>query len=157
MTNQTDTDAPLDYDGKMQAHLQQVWGERDPQTRMRAIEAIYAPDLALFEPESQGTGHASIDHAVAAIWARAPAEFVFSSVGPAVGHHDVARLRWRFGPKDGPAAVSGTDVATFAGGRIATLYVFLDPTRCEPRRLAGTLRGGFRDPSSSIANGKHHA
>lgn len=128
MATQADADQSIDYDSKMQAHLHQVWAERDPQVRARAIEAIYAPDLALFEPDSQGTGYASIDHAVAAVWAGAPPTFVFSAVGPAVGHHGVGRLRWRFGPKDGPAVVSGTDVARFENGLISTLHVFLDPT-----------------------------
>jgi len=52
---------------------------------------------------------------------------VFTALGPAVGHHGVGRLRWQSGPPDGPAAVTGTDVARIEGGWIHTLHVFLDP------------------------------
>jgi len=37
------------------------------------------------------------------------------------------RLFWRAGPPDGPAAVTGVDVAHIEGGRIKLLYVFVDP------------------------------
>jgi hypothetical protein len=42
-----------------------------------------------------------------------PPNFVFTAIGAAVGHHGVGRLRWRSGPPNGPAAVTGTDVARF--------------------------------------------
>lgn len=59
-----------------------------------------------------------------------PPDFVFSAAGPVVGHHGVGRLNWRSGRPDSPAAVTGTDVAHVAhieGGRISSLYVFLNP------------------------------
>jgi len=56
-----------------------------------------------------------------------PREFVFTALGPAVGHNGVARLRWSAGPPDGPAAVTGTDVVHIENGRIKSLRVFLDP------------------------------
>ena len=39
----------------------------------------------------------------------------------------VGRLLWKAGPPNGPAVVSGMDVAHFEDGRIQQLYVFLDP------------------------------
>jgi len=56
-----------------------------------------------------------------------PPSFAFTAIGPAAGHHGVGRLRWQSGPSNGPAAVTGTDVAHFQGGLIQTLHVFLDP------------------------------
>jgi hypothetical protein len=44
-----------------------------------------------------------------------------------VGHNGAARLFWRAGPPDGPAAITGTDVAHIENGRIKLLYVFVDP------------------------------
>ena len=53
--------------------------------------------------------------------------FVFTATGHAVGHNGAARLFWRAGPPDRPAAITGTDVAHIENGRIKLLYVFVDP------------------------------
>ena len=119
----------IDYDSLMQANLARVFGERDPTRRMRAIAELYADDATLYEPpDSSATGHAAINQAVEALLASLPPNFVFTSIGPAVGHHGMGRLRWQSGPPNGPVAVTGTDVAQIEGGRIQTLHVFLDPT-----------------------------
>jgi hypothetical protein len=119
----------IDYDGLMQANLARVFGERDASHRMKAIAELYADDATLYEPpDASGTGHAAIDQAVEALLSSLPPNFVFTPIGPAVGHHGLGRLRWQSGPPDGPAAVTGMDVARIEGGRIQTLHVFLDPT-----------------------------
>jgi SnoaL-like protein len=118
----------IDYDGLMQANLARVFGERDASRRMKAIAELYAGDATLFEPpDAAATGHAAINQAVEALLANLPPNFAFTAMGPAVGHHGMGRLRWRSGPPDGPAAVTGTDVARIEGGRIQTLYVFIEP------------------------------
>jgi len=117
----------IDYDSLMQANLARVFGERDPTRRMRAIAELYADDATLYEPpDSSATGHAAINQAVEALLASLPPNFVFTSIGPAVGHHGMGRLRWQSGPPNGPVAVTGTDVAQIEGGRIQILHVFLD-------------------------------
>ena len=118
----------IDYDGLMQANLARVFGERDASRRMNAIAELYADDATLYEPHASATGHAAISQAVGTLLASLPPNFVFTAIGPAVGHHGVGRLRWQSGPPNGPAAVTGTDVARFEGGRIQTLHVFLDPS-----------------------------
>jgi hypothetical protein len=119
----------IDYDGLMQANLARVFGERDASHRMKAIAELYADDATLYEPpDASATGHAAIDQAVEALLSSLPPNFVFTPIGPAVGHHGLGRLRWQSGPPDGPAAVTGMDVARIEGGRIQTLHVFLDPT-----------------------------
>lgn len=118
----------IDYDGFMQANLSRVFGERDASRRMNAIAELYANDATLFEPHAAATGHDAISQAVATLLASLPPNFVFTAIGTAVGHHNVGRLRWQSGPPNGPAAVTGTDVARFDGGRIQTLHVFLDPS-----------------------------
>jgi hypothetical protein len=124
MTAQT-----IDYDGLMQANLARVFGERDASRRMQAISELYADDAILYEPpDASAKGHAAINQAVQALLSSLPPNFVFTAIGPAVGHHGLGRLRWQSGPPDGPAAVTGMDVARIEGGRIQTLHVFLDPT-----------------------------
>jgi hypothetical protein len=124
MTAQT-----IDYNGLMQANLARVFGERDASRRMKAIAELYADDATLYEPpDASATGHAAINQAVQALLSSLPPNFVFTAIGPAVGHHGLGRLRWQSGPPDGPAAVTGMDVARIEGGRIQTLHVFLDPT-----------------------------
>jgi SnoaL-like domain len=117
----------INYDALMQANLGRVFGERDVTRRMNAIAELYASDATLFEPHAAATGHDAIGEAVGTLLASLPPNFVFAAIGTAVGHHGVGRLRWQSGPPNGPAAVTGTDVARFEGGKIQTLHVFLDP------------------------------
>jgi hypothetical protein len=117
-----------DYDGLMQANLTRVFGERDAARRMKAIAELYADDAVLYEPpDAAARGHAAINQAVQALMSSLPPNFVFTAIGPAVGHHSMGRLRWQSGPPNGPVAVTGTDVAHIEGGKIQTLHVFLDP------------------------------
>lgn len=125
MTTETETD----FNRLLQVNLVRVFSERDPDLRLEAIAEIYASDAVLYEPGRVATGHAQIAQAVDALLANLPPQFVFSSDGPAVGHHGVARLRWSSGSPDEPAVVTGTDVAQVVGGRIQTLHVFLDPAQ----------------------------
>ena len=127
MTDQRKSEAPIDYDGLMQANLARVFGERDAGRRIAGIRELYAENAVLYEPDATATGHAAISQAVDGLLSSLPPNFVFTAIGPAVGHHGLGRLRWQSGPPDGPAAVTGMDVARIEGGRIQTLHVFLDP------------------------------
>jgi ketosteroid isomerase-like protein len=111
----------------LQANLERVFGERNGVRRLAAIQALYAEDATLFEPHTEATGHAAIAQAVETLLSSLPPTFAFVAIGRAAAHHGVGRLRWASGPENGPAAVTGTDVARFADGRIQTLHVFLDP------------------------------
>lgn len=83
----------IDYDTLMQANLARVFSERDATRRMEAIAELYADNATLHEPHASATGHAAISQAVATLLSSLPPNFVFTAIGPAVGHHDVARLR----------------------------------------------------------------
>jgi SnoaL-like domain len=119
--------AALDYDGLMQANLARVFNERDAARRFKAAAGLYADDALLYETDLEAKGRAAICDAVEALWSHLPPDFSFRATGPAVGHHGIGRLRWQAGPPNGPVAITGTDVAHFEGGRIHSLYVFLDP------------------------------
>ena len=117
----------IDYNRLMQANLMRVFNERDAGRRIVAIREFYADDAVLYEPDASAKGHAAISEAVTELLAHLPPNFVFSAAGPAIGHHNIGRLKWRSGPPEGPVAVTGMDVAHFEQGRIHSLYVFLEP------------------------------
>ena len=117
----------IDYDGLMQANLKRVFGEDNPTKRLKAIRELYAEDAVLNEPHDSVKGHAEINDAVTSLLRSLPPGFVYRSLGPAIGHHNIGRLKWRSGRPDGPPVVTGMDVAHFAGNRIHSLYVFLEP------------------------------
>ena len=117
----------VDFNGLLQANLKRVFGERDAAKRHAAICELYAPDAVLYEPDDIATGYDAIAHAVDALLTSLPPNFVFIAIGPAVGHHGLARLRWSAGPPQGPVAVTGMDVVRIEGGLIQSLHVFLDP------------------------------
>jgi len=117
---------PVDYDVIMQANLLRVFGERDAARRIEAIREIYDKDAVLHEPGHSATGHEAISQAVTELLGHLPADFAFFAIRPALGHNGVGRLQWRSGPPDGPAAVTGLDVAHVEAGLIRSLHVFLD-------------------------------
>ena len=73
--------ASVNYDRLMQDNLARVFGERDVQRRIAAIQEIYAADAWLHEPHGSVTGHAAIGQAVSALLANLPLDFTFSSFG----------------------------------------------------------------------------
>lgn len=117
----------FDYDRLMQANLARVFNERDAARRLEAIAELYAKDAILNEPDASFEGHSSISQAVTDLLDRFPADFAFTAMGPAIGHHSIGRLRWSAGPPNGPAAVTGMDIVHFQDGRIHALYVFIEP------------------------------
>lgn len=121
-------EASIDYDRLMQANLARVFSERDAGQRIAAIRELYAEDAVLYEPETSAKGHAAIDAAVSALIESLPPGFTFAASGPAIGHHGLGRLRWQGGSPDGPAIVTGMDIARFEDGRIQSLHVFLEPS-----------------------------
>jgi hypothetical protein len=93
---------------------------------MEAIRELYDEDAEFHEPQGSVRGHEAISQAVSELLADLPANFRFSAIRPALGHHGVGRLQWSAGPPGGPVAVTGTDVARFERGLIQSLHVFLD-------------------------------
>lgn len=119
-------DASIACNALMQKNLDDVFSERDAARRLDAIREIYWDDAALHEPDRSVRGHDAISQAVTELLAHLPANFTFRAVRPASSHSGVGRLQWTAGPPEGPVVVTGTDVASFDGGRIRSLHVFLD-------------------------------
>jgi hypothetical protein len=110
----------------MSRNLSEVFGERDGERRLAAIEKLYSEDAVFFESEQRFEGHQRISDAVEALQAAFPAEFAFAAVAPPARNHDVGRLFWRLGPTGSRPVVNGMDIARFKDGRIHSLYVFLN-------------------------------
>lgn len=121
--------ASINYDRLMRANLARVFNERDAGKRIIAIGELYAEGAVLYEPpDTAAEGLAAISAAVTGLLASLPPEFVFAATGPALGHHDMGRLRWQAGPPNGPVAVNGMDIVHVQDGRIHSLHAFIEPT-----------------------------
>ncbi len=83
----------------------------------------------MFEPTGIVRGKAAISEVAGRLLEQFGPDFRFVPEGPAVGHHGLGALRWTAGPEGGPVAVTGTDAAEIADGRIVRLWVLLDPPR----------------------------
>src|SRR6478672_9306958 len=101
----------IDLDALMQANIVRVFNERNSDRRRAALGELYAEDATLYDPETVATGREAISGAVDNLHLSLPPDFVFTATGHAVGHHGAARLFGRAGPRRGPAALPGTDVA----------------------------------------------
>lgn len=116
-----------DVDHILRSNLERVFNERDGAARLAAIEELYGAEPVMFEPDAIIEGKQAIADVAGALQERFGPDFRFVPAAPAVGHHGLACLRWHAGPNDGPVAVTGTDAAEIVDGRIARLWVLLDP------------------------------
>uniref|UniRef100_A0A8J7VV84 SnoaL-like domain-containing protein n=1 Tax=Coralloluteibacterium stylophorae TaxID=1776034 RepID=A0A8J7VV84_9GAMM len=116
-----------DYDALLRANLERVFNERDPSARLRAVEALFVAQPTMFEPDGIVEGRAAIADVAGALLETFGPGFAFVPDGTARGHHGLGCLRWRAGPGDGTVTVTGADVAAISEGRIARLWVLLDP------------------------------
>lgn len=81
----------------------------------------------MYEPDAVVSGRSAISDVAGKLLEQFGPAFRFMPMGVAVGHHGFGCLRWQAGPDGGPVAVTGTDAAEIVDGRIARLWVLLDP------------------------------
>jgi hypothetical protein len=110
----------------LNASIERVWNERDPERRLAAIGEIYHAGATIYEPARPVTGHQAISDVVGAVLGDMPAGFRFEVTGPTIGHHGVAVTRWKGGPP-GEVTVSGADSVKVADGKLVEHYFFFDP------------------------------
>lgn len=110
----------------MEDNLNQVWNERDPSLRLKAIERIYSTSATLNHVGDQVTGFDAINISVSATQKILPAGFVFTKLKPVIINNSIGRLIWGAGPEGQPPVATGMDIAHFENGKIKSLYVFLD-------------------------------
>jgi hypothetical protein len=118
----------MDYDGLLRANAKRVFSETRVEQRLAALRELWAEDGVLVENEQVVTGWDAVSGSVGALLKMLPPGTRFEAEGPAAGHHGLGRLRWRAVDSAGkPLGVAGTDIAFVEDGRIAKLYVILDP------------------------------
>ena len=110
----------------MERNASEVFGERDPERRGHALDELYVDDCAFYEADRAFIGRAAIGARAQEILDQGPPDFAISIAASAEVIRDLGRLRWQVGPAGGPPVVSGMDVALFEGGRIKTMYTFIE-------------------------------
>jgi hypothetical protein len=124
-----DADTATDYDSLLRANAKRVFSEPDVERRLAALKELWAENGVLVENEHVVTGWDAVSGSVGALLKMLPPGTTFEAEGRAGGHHGLGRLRWRAVDSSGkPLGVTGTDIAFVEDGRIAKLYVILDPS-----------------------------
>lgn len=116
-----------DYNRLLRSNLEHVFNERDAGKRAAAIAELFVPEPIMYEPTNMVRGRAAISQVAGALLEQFGPAFRFRPEGDAVGHHGLGLLSWKAGPADGPVAVTGSDVAEIVDGKIARLWVLLNP------------------------------
>ena len=107
-------------------NLQEVFGEGNSGRRRTAIEALYTDDCVLYVPPGIFVGHSALDKFAGDLRATHP-HFAYVPHGAPQALHNAGRLAWGSGPQGERPAYTGEDVIIVRDGKIASLYVFLDP------------------------------
>lgn len=118
-----------DYNRLLRSNLEHVFNERDAGKRAAAIAELFVAEPIMYEPTSIVRGRAAISEVAGALLERFGPAFRFQPEGDAVGHHGLGSLSWKAGPADGPLVVTGSDVAEVVDGRVARLWVLLNPAK----------------------------
>jgi hypothetical protein len=120
----------------LRRNLQEVFGEGDGERRRRALEELWTEDAVLYVPPGAVVGRAAIDAFAGDLRATHP-HFVYTPHGEPQALQNAGRLAWGSGPPGQAPEYTGWDVIIVRDGRIAALYVFLDPNAEELRRAGG--------------------
>jgi hypothetical protein len=107
-------------------NLQEVFGEGDAARRRAAIRNFYTEDCVLHVPPGVFVGHDALDRFAGELRATHP-HFVYTPHGEPQALHDVGIVAWGSGPKGETPDYTGLDVVIVRDGKIAALYVFLNP------------------------------
>ncbi|KMO20491.1 hypothetical protein SQ03_05550 [Methylobacterium platani JCM 14648] len=113
----------------LRANLARVFNERDAGARAAALDELFAAEPVMFEPTGIVRGRQAVADVAGRLLDQFGPTFRFVPQDRAVGHHGLGLLRWTAGPEGGPVTVTGTDAAEIVDGRIARLWVMLDPPR----------------------------
>lgn len=107
-------------------NLQEVFGEGDPAKRRSAIKELYTEDCMVYVPAGVLVGHDALDKFAGDLRATHP-QFAYAPHAAPQTLHNTGCLVWGSGPRGGVPEYTGLDVIVVRDGKIATLYVFLNP------------------------------
>jgi len=110
----------------LRRNLQEVFGEGDASRRRAAIDQFYTDDCVLYVPPGVFVGRYALDKFAGDLRATHP-HFVYTPHGEAQALHNVGILAWGSGPRGESPDYTGLDLIIVRDGRIAALYVFLNP------------------------------
>jgi SnoaL-like domain len=110
----------------LRRNLQEVFGEGDAKRRRAAIDELWTENGALYAPPGVIVGRDAIDKFAGELRATHP-NFVYTPIGEPQALHNAGRLAWGSGPRGEAPDYTGWDIIIVEDGRIAALYVFLDP------------------------------
>jgi SnoaL-like domain len=105
-----------------------MWNELDPQRRLAAIEAAWAPEGSYEDPMFNAQGAPALEALASGVHSKYPGH-TFRQTTTVDTHHSVARWDWAFVAPDGQTSVmEGVDFATFApDGRLQSVTGFFNP------------------------------
>jgi len=107
-------------------HLNEIWNQRDEALRAIAMQRVYAKDIELFEIGEKYTGYAAVNHKISTTLNGLPQVFSIAQLNPVVINNNVGKLDWGVSPQGAAPVATGTDILVFEGGKIKSLYVFLN-------------------------------
>ena len=107
-------------------NLQEVFGEGDATRRRAAIDEFYTDDCVLYVPPGAFVGRDALDKFAGDLRATHP-HFVYTPHGEAQAVNNAGILAWGSGLRGELPDYTGLDVIIVRDGRIAALYVFLNP------------------------------
>jgi len=116
----------VDYDYLLRTNIEKVFNERDAGRRAAVIAELFTEEAVLYEPAAVVQGRDAISHAAGALLDAFGPGFRLVAAHRALGHDGLAALAWR--AEGGPAGLAGIDVAEVIGGRIARLWVLVEPS-----------------------------
>ena len=123
MSNQ----ALTDVDTLLRANLKRVFNERNDKLRADAVAALYTEAPVMYEPAGPVHGRNEIHRIAGELLQQFGPDFRFTAQGIGVGHHGMATLRWTGGEPGRPPMLQGFDTAEVVDGRIARLWVLIEP------------------------------
>ena len=107
-------------------NLQEVFGEGDPAKRRSAIKELYTEDCTVHVPPGVLVGYEALDKFAGDLRATHP-HFAYAPHAAPQALHNAGCLVWGSGPRGGVPDYTGLDVIVVRDGKIAVLYVFLNP------------------------------
>jgi SnoaL-like domain len=107
-------------------NLQEVFGEGDAARRRAAIQDFYTEDCVLYVPPGVFVGHDALAKFAGDLRTTHP-HFVYTPHGEPQALHNGGILAWGSGPKGEAPDYTGLDVVIVRDGKVAALYVFLNP------------------------------
>ena len=105
-----------------------IWNDRNADSRMEAMQKIYAPDIHFFEfnKSEPFVGYKAINEVITKLQTEWPIEFQFELNKPSQVNHTTQIISWNLGPKGAAPFATGMDVAITENDLIKSLYLFLD-------------------------------